>query len=447
MSLTRTVRSFMIRRFASESAMLAARQKAEARRLALGRPHEVYYFHQPDDPYSQLAVQTLASFVSRYQVQLLPRIVAGASAIAIHDPALWDAWARRECALMAEPLGLVYRNPQAQPGPELLALAQRILLQQEGLPDFAEIAQQVSSALQAQDLAALEALARAHGALADARESAERLAANAQLRHRLGHYLGAMFYFAGEWYWGVDRLHYLEERLDALGARRPGATAGHTKAQNLVAARWLKADAPKQQLEFFTSLRSPYSHLSYGRVAELCRRFPLNVVVRPVIPMMMRGVKADRRKGRYIIFDTAREARRLGIPFGNVWDPFGKPVLRAYSLFPWARDQGRGFEYLAAYSTAVWAERVNAWSLAGLRMIVERAGLDWQEALKHLDNRDWLAEIENNASEMIQAGSWGVPSFRLAADASRPELLVWGQDRLWLLEAELARRCAAPAQS
>lgn len=33
------------------------------------------------------------------------------------------------------------------------------------------------------------------------------------LRDKYGHYLGAMFYSEGEWYWGLNRLPYLEQRL------------------------------------------------------------------------------------------------------------------------------------------------------------------------------------------------------------------------------------------
>ena len=36
----------------------------------------------------------------------------------------------------------------------------------------------------------------------------------------MGHYLGAMFYYAGEWYWGLDRLPYMLERLDKLKLRK-----------------------------------------------------------------------------------------------------------------------------------------------------------------------------------------------------------------------------------
>lgn len=441
MSILRSVRSFVIRRFADESAMLRARQKAESRRQAQKLPHQIYYFHQVDDPYSQLAVQMLADFAARYEVVVQVRVVAAASHAAIHDQLLWKTWARRECALLAPHLGLAYRDAGHEPEIALVDLARRILLAQETSPEFAKLAVAVDTALRCEDLTSLVALAKQHELAPAGVETTARLAKNAALRHRLGHYLSAMFYYAGEWYWGVDRLHYLEDRLDQLGARRAAAATGASVRRDPITASKVLSGR-RQQLEFFASLRSPYTHISYQRIAELCQRYPIDLVLRPVIPMMMRGVKADRRKGRYIIFDTAREARRLGIPFGKVWDPLGKPVLRAYSLFPWAREQGRGFEYLQAYSQAVWAERVNAWSEAGLRAIVERAGLNWQQARLQLDNNNWQSELENNVTEMIAAGSWGVPCFRLLSDANHAEFLVWGQDRIWLLELELLRRCA-----
>lgn len=44
---------------------------------------------------------------------------------------------------------------------------------------------------------------------------AELAAATAQLESD-GHYLSGMVQYEGEWYWGIDRLQYLERRLLAL---------------------------------------------------------------------------------------------------------------------------------------------------------------------------------------------------------------------------------------
>ena len=92
------------------------------------------------------------------------------------------------------------------------------------------------------------------------------------------------------------------------------------------------------------------------RVLELPKRLPVELVLRPVLPMVMRGLPVPRAKRLYILFDTKREAEDAGEPFGRVCDPIGRPVERAFSLFPWAREQGRGGEFLAAFTQAAFAE-------------------------------------------------------------------------------------------
>ena len=441
MSAVRVIRSAIMRRMADTALRDGRRQRAERARVRQGRAHEVHYFHQPDDPYSHLAAQALRAFLTRYDVRLLPHVVAQPTPIAIHEKALWDAWARRECAAMAPYYGLRYEDHGREPDPVNVELGRRILLNLESSTDFPEAAVTVGLALNRDARAELESLATRYGSLAEP-EAVLRLKKNFDLRHRLGHYLGAMFFYEGEWYWGIDRLHYLEARLDSLGAKLRAAPSGPSVLLTRRAPQTIQSGR-HVTLEYFPSLRSPYTHISYDRVRDLSKRYPVELICRPVLPMMMRGVKADRRKGAYILKDTKREAERLGVPFGNIWDPFGEPVLRAYSLFPWARDQGKGFEYLHSYSRAVWAERVDAWSERGLQTIVERAQLSWAEAKQHLDNREWESELEGNVKDMIAAGSWGVPTLRLPADGSLPEFTVWGQDRIWLIEEEIARRLGA----
>ena len=438
----RLIRSAFMRRHADLRRREAQRASAEHARRREGRPHEVLYFHQVDDPYSQLAVQAIAPLLDRYAVQLIPKVVAQPTPIAIHEQQLWDEWARRECAAMAPFYSLTFQAAAADA--PTLALARHLALALNEPRAFAQQAMAINAALAEGSLAKLQGLAAAAAPPTEAVADAA-LVTNFALRHRLGHYLGGMFYYAGEWYWGVDRLHYLEARLDALGARRADAPGGLSAPLRRSSKPVLGSTAPRLRLEFFPSLRSPYTHLAYARVAALCQDYPLDLVVRPVLPMMMRGVKADRRKGAYIIQDTAREAERLGISFGKIWDPFGKPVLRGYSLFPWAQAEGRGFEYLHSFSEAVWGEGMNAYAETGLQMVVERAGLNWTLARTRLDNRDWKAGMESNVQDMIAAGSWGVPTLRLTGGDEAEAFTVWGQDRIWLIEEEVIRRLGKAA--
>jgi 2-hydroxychromene-2-carboxylate isomerase len=143
----------------------------------------------------------------------------------------------------------------------------------------------------------------------------------------------------------------------------------------------------------------------------------------------------------YIVLDTKREAERAGARFGRVCDPVGRPVERAFSLYPWAREQGRAFELLAAFTQAAFADGVDTGTDAGLRRVVERAGLSWDEARTHLDrDTGWRDELEANRQELLALGLWGVPSFRLRGRPGEPDFATWGQDRLWRVEAEIRAR-------
>ena len=138
--------------------------------------------------------------------------------------------------------------------------------------------------------------------------------------------------------------------------------------------------------------------------------------------------------------DLAREAERLGIRFGHAIDPVGRPVERAYSLFQWARTRGKADELLLAFARGAFAEAIDTGTNAGIRKVVERAGLDFAEARDALDGDAWRAEFEENRRAMYAAGLWGVPSFRVSGPRGRPDYATWGQDRLFRVAQEIEQR-------
>ena len=258
------------------------------------------------------------------------------------------------------------------------------------------------------------------------------------LRARLGHYLGGMLHYAGEWYWGLDRLHYLEDRLADIGARKAAAPATPVYLQPLSP---LADAAPASglnggDLHFYLSFRSPYTWIATARAKALADAYGLKLRLRFVLPMVMRGLPVPPAKRSYITLDAAREARRVGVPFGRVADPVGKPVERGYSLLPWAIEQGRGYEFCHAFMRGVWSQGIDAGSDAGLRLIVEAAGLNWLEACPRIGNDAWRAEAESNRQELFGLGLWGVPCFRFG------DTFAWGQDRLWVIEDAIRKHVA-----
>jgi len=165
---------------------------------------------------------------------------------------------------------------------------------------------------------------------------------------------------------------------------------------------------------------------------------------------VMRGVPAKRQKGVYIFTDAAREARTLGVKWGDFYDPIGEPVRRAYSLYPWSVEQGKSVELLSAFLQAAFYQGVNMDTDTGLRNVLQRVGLSWQDAQNIMSTSVWEPQLEQDRLAMYDFGCWGVPSFRLLDAQGDMALGVWGQDRLWLVAREIQRlleKTDAPAPS
>lgn len=423
-----SLKSFLISRIAAfytgEKRLNRNRAMQESRRASASAPHVVDYFHDVTDPYSHLCVQVLASLRGRYDMALAVHLVAPPPDWAAPDRGRLESYSRDDAARLAQKAGLSFPASAAQPSARQAELAAAQLAAAIDAGTFVENAPRISAAAWAGTL---------DGSAGNAGALAARLAAGSAKREELGHYLGGTFQYAGEWYWGVDRLHYLEARLIELGARKPETGNGYLFPPP-VSPAGRAAGKPGLELHYYLSFRSPYTYIVAQRAKALADAYGAELKLRYVLPMVMRGLPVPRMKTRYITLDTAREARRLGVPFGKISDPVGKPVERGYSILPWAREQGREFEFVHAFLAGVWSQGVDAGTDSGLRGIVEAAGLDWEGARTQLDTDRWRAEAEANRAEMMQLGVWGVPSFRVG------DVITWGQDRLWLVEDELKRQ-------
>ena len=399
-----------------------------------GEPHIVEYFHQLDDPYSHLTAQTLESLAMRYDIVLRPHIVSAAGGKDQPELEKLAVWARRDVELIAPHYGLSFPpNAPVTPDRELQEKTANYAAELSAEQFISEIGE-ISAALWRGDVNSGPT-----GAGAGTGGSTALSAGAARLKE-LGHYSGATFYYAGEWYWGVDRLFYLEERLRDLGVARSQAT-------DFIAPRPIidvgEIDASEMRLDFYPSLNSPYTAIIYDKVIELKNACGVEFHHKPVLPMIMRGVPATRAKGDYIMFDTKREAETLGVPFGPMITPIGEPVRRAYSLLPWAMEQGKDEALMSALLKCAFSDGVALHTERGIRTAVENAGLNWSDAQALLGGNDWRSIVEAHQDEMVEGlGLWGVPSFRLSGVDGEPDLAVWGQDRLWLIAAEIRRRAS-----
>jgi 2-hydroxychromene-2-carboxylate isomerase len=187
----------------------------------------------------------------------------------------------------------------------------------------------------------------------------------------------------------------------------------------------------RETVEYFFSFRSPYSYLSGPRAFALPQHYDIDLVWRGVRPMAMRGQPLPRSKQFYILRDTAREADRLGMPFGKIHDPLGEGVWRCLTIAELAKARGRLASFVLAASRASWAEGIDVNRDAPLRRICESAGLDWSECIAAIGNAEFRQRVEDNTARLGALGQWGVPTFIFRSEA------FWGQDRMEDLEAAL----------
>lgn len=442
MRLETRIRSFGMGVMASKGFLQLKRNSARLSRKLSGKQSELHYFHQVDDPYSFLVVQHLQALEADYNLPLRSHLVSSNDQAYQGDAQRFAHWAYNDAKSIAQFYGEALPTSQNSesaeefklPSGEQTAIANKLLAPFADTPDFTEQALAISRSLWQADKLSF--------ANSGTDSSATVLKQNNELLENLGHYRGGAFYFEGEWFWGVDRISLLRARLSEEGFAK-GQTPRADSTNELLAQKALKVtpnSASNVTLEYFPSLRSPYTAIGHQQVVDLIQRSGVELKLRPVMPMLMRGIPAPREKQQYIIMDCAREARAKNIAFGNFVDPFGEPVKRAFALYPGALNLGRGLEFIGEYLAACFAQGIDIDSEEGLKTVVENAGLDWHELHVEAAKHDWQHILEENLQTMLGAGLWGVPSFRVSGGSKEGSFSCWGQDRIWRVEHEIALR-------
>ncbi len=447
-ALVNNIQPYAARLITSAAALRIKRACYEGKRKLLAQPHHVDVFLRINDPYSYLLVQVMADFSARFDIHVRYKTIQHLQDDMYPEEAMWHQNGFIDATHLAKLYGLQWpqQNLKQRPdnrialvnqGTERLLqreLAQASTEQQAGIDWQAVEAIFHDYWFQYSDDDASHSVIREDASLADALALDRQLADNEQFLIEQGHYMSAMLHYAGEWYWGLDRLDHLEKRLNALGlAKTEERIVFNRTYADFCTGKSLSAPHPQiKKLTLFFSIRSPYSHLALVQALKLAQHYQLVLEIKPVLPMLMRGLLVPDTKKMYIFHDTKREANKLGIDYGYVADPLGKGVEHCYTLFQYAKSLGKENDYLLHYAQAVNAQGIHSETQQGLKIIVERSGLDWAHCLSLLQQSDanekWMVWAEANRQEMVALGSWGVPTFQYG------DLVLWGQDRAGLIE-------------
>ena len=433
-TMSANIRNQAMNTFSSRKIFEEIRTKSETVRQKEDRPHEVLYFHKVDDPYSHLTIQYINKFKSSFDVTFKPVLVGEEDPETVHEPSLYSIYCLEDVKKIAPFYGVEF-SADVYPSKELVAKANKILTSVDDA-SFGEIASSVSSALWEENEEALNNLSLQYQATDN--EVKIKLTNGNEIRNNKGYYFGSAFYYEKELYWGVDRLHYLEDRLTELGVK-------NNLNNESVCQLELKAPAQltsekKVNLYYYPSLNSPYTFVSSNRVREMQDEYPINLITQPVLPMLMRKMTIPGVKAKYIISDAAREGRKHGYEMKSIYSPIGKPARKAYSLFPIINEAGRGFDYINALLKSSFQDGVNIGDEDYLEDLVTKLDLDWMEIKKELNTNGWKKILNDNLEDMYAGDCWGVPSFKITNEDGSNPFYVWGQDRMWLLKEEINKR-------
>jgi len=459
--LVKTIQPYAARFISSNTVLEMKRWAFEMKRCLLNKDHHIDIYLRINDPYSYLLVQVMADFEQRYTINIEFKVIQNLQLDMYPEEAMWhdngfiDASHLAKLYRLKFPAAIPEKNlMRVKQGTGCLLQLEQLQLEQfqlerlqtEPLKSKQEGRwQQVSSVFEQywfQQRLSLDPVLECSSDLELDPRLEQRLAQNEQYLHQQGHYMSAMLHYAGEWYWGLDRLDHLEKRLNALGLAHNKKTdevvfnktyINFCQQPPLIApSSAQKNKQSDKKLVLFFSIRSPYSYIGLQQAIKLAEYYQLPLEIKPILPMIMRGLLVPKVKKMYIFHDTKREAQKLGLDYGFVADPLGAGVERCYCLFSYAQSLGCEQQFILNYALAVNAQGIRAETDAGLKLIVQRSGMDWVHAQTLLTSSDidseWRQWVEDNRQQMLGQGSWGVPSFQYG------DLLLWGQDRIGIIE-------------
>ena len=184
-----------------------------------------------------------------------------------------------------------------------------------------------------------------------------------------------------------------------------------------------------KSLEFFFDVGSPTTYLAWTQLPKIAAEAGATIIWRP---MLLGGVfKATGNqspvnipaKGRYMLQDLARYARRYGVPMTfNPHFPINTlTLMRGAAGY---LDTPQFATYVTAIFNALWVEQKNLGKPEVVADVLRAAGLDPAE-FERLVNDDGVKErLKDSTEEAIRRGTFGAPTFFIG------EEMHVGQDRL-----------------
>lgn len=186
-----------------------------------------------------------------------------------------------------------------------------------------------------------------------------------------------------------------------------------------------------KSVEFYFDFGSPATYLAWTQLPRICAETGASLVYKP---MLLGGVFQATgnaspvtvpAKGRFMLQDLARFARRYGVPMRfNPHFPINTlPLMRA-AVAVQRHMPERFEEFLTLIFEAMWVAGSNLGDAAVLGEVLAGGGFEPQRLLALTAEQEVKDALKANTEEAVRRGVFGAPSMFVGNE------LFFGQDRL-----------------
>lgn len=180
-------------------------------------------------------------------------------------------------------------------------------------------------------------------------------------------------------------------------------------------------------VEFYFDVGSPAAYLAWTQLRQL----PGQVDHKPMLlggVFQATGNKSPMEvpaKGRYMLADLERFARRYDVPFRhNPHFPINTLLLMRGATGLQMREPGRFQAYVDAVFRAIWDQAENMNDPATVGRVLQAAGFDAQALLALAADQEVKDRLKAVTQDAVARGVFGAPTFFVDGQ------MYWGQDRL-----------------
>lgn len=190
-------------------------------------------------------------------------------------------------------------------------------------------------------------------------------------------------------------------------------------------------------VEFFFDLGSPTSYLAYTQLPKICAQTGSQLIYQPMLLGGVFKVTGNASpisipaKGRYMLQDLARYARRYEVPLAfNPHFPINTLLLMRAVTGMQLRHPQRFIAFIDCLFRALWVDKRNLNDQATVAAVLSEGGFDPLEVLALTNDEEVKNALKDKTEQALQRGVFGAPSMFV------DNQLFFGQDRLdFVLEA------------